>query len=381
MKRKLPDTSRFSPVSGAFTLVELLMVIVIISILAGLSLTTVSYTQREARIYRTRSTIKKLDAAIADIYDRYDFRKIGLPSAWTGLSTQDQGRFELMTIRDTIRLEMPQNWYEVMDFNDNSFPSAMSVNRILGTNGGSNIQNYPATSILTDQPPVHRYYQRAFISARNRLTAAGMSVSDADDLILENGSAELLFLIIANLNPTALENFAGPEIGDTDGDGLMEFIDSWGNPIEFFRWAPGLIDSERQPKMILAPGQEEVNRLRDRFYDPLDFDFSGAFVADRNGLNLGDAPTKYITHRGWYLCPVIVSRGPDGGLGLRKGTDEPVGTGADFQQPVSYFGETTNYLHSYNPFDTINGKGDDMSSWLGAPVDKTYLDNIHNHQR
>ena len=27
---------------------------------------------------------------------------------------------------------------------------------------------------------------------------------------------------------------------DTDGDGMKEILDAWGNPIEFLRWAPGL---------------------------------------------------------------------------------------------------------------------------------------------
>lgn len=32
------------------------------------------------------------------------------------------------------------------------------------------------------------------------------------------------------------DDFTSKEIGDTDNDGLPEFLDGWGNPIQFFRW-------------------------------------------------------------------------------------------------------------------------------------------------
>ena len=39
--------------------------------------------------------------------------------------------------------------------------------------------------------------------------------------------------------------FHESNIGDTDGDGAPEFLDGWGHPINFLRWAPGF-DSEIQ---------------------------------------------------------------------------------------------------------------------------------------
>jgi prepilin-type N-terminal cleavage/methylation domain-containing protein len=32
------------------------------------------------------------------------------------------------------------------------------------------------------------------------------------------------------------DDFTSREVADTDGDGLLEFIDSWGKPLQFFRW-------------------------------------------------------------------------------------------------------------------------------------------------
>ena len=39
--------------------------------------------------------------------------------------------------------------------------------------------------------------------------------------------------------PEAKTMFSGSEIADVDGDGWKMFIDGWGNPIGFLRWAPG----------------------------------------------------------------------------------------------------------------------------------------------
>ncbi len=39
--------------------------------------------------------------------------------------------------------------------------------------------------------------------------------------------------------PEAMEQFHQSEIGDVDNDGWPEFVDGWGKPIMWLRWAPG----------------------------------------------------------------------------------------------------------------------------------------------
>ena len=39
--------------------------------------------------------------------------------------------------------------------------------------------------------------------------------------------------------PEAMSQFGENEIKDLDGDHWPVFIDGWGNPIMFLRWAPG----------------------------------------------------------------------------------------------------------------------------------------------
>jgi prepilin-type N-terminal cleavage/methylation domain-containing protein len=53
--------------------------------------------------------------------------------------------------------------------------------------------------------------------------------------------SEMLYAILTNgLSPLGSvfspDDFTGKEVQDTDGDGLPEFIDAWGEPLQFFRW-------------------------------------------------------------------------------------------------------------------------------------------------
>jgi len=68
------------------------------------------------------------------------------------------------------------------------------------------------------------------------------------------------------------DDFTDKEVQDTDGDGLPEFVDAWGQPLQFYRW-PLLYHSDTQlgQKYVngafLAPYQ---NRVEEREQNPLD---------------------------------------------------------------------------------------------------------------
>jgi prepilin-type N-terminal cleavage/methylation domain-containing protein len=47
------------------------------------------------------------------------------------------------------------------------------------------------------------------------------------------------------------DDFSDKEVQDTDGDGLPEFVDAWGKPLQFFRW-PVLYHSDFQRGQILV---------------------------------------------------------------------------------------------------------------------------------
>jgi hypothetical protein len=48
------------------------------------------------------------------------------------------------------------------------------------------------------------------------------------------------------------DDFTDRQVKDTDGDGLPEFIDAWGEPLQFFRW-PVLYHSDFQKGQVILP--------------------------------------------------------------------------------------------------------------------------------
>jgi prepilin-type N-terminal cleavage/methylation domain-containing protein len=48
------------------------------------------------------------------------------------------------------------------------------------------------------------------------------------------------------------EDFTDKEVQDTDGDGMPEFVDAWGQPLQFFRW-PLLYHSDLQRGQAIVP--------------------------------------------------------------------------------------------------------------------------------
>ena len=68
--------------------------------------------------------------------------------------------------------------------------------------------------------------------------------------------AEMLYaLLVEGSGPLGSvfspDEFTTKEVQDTDGDGLPEFVDAWGQPLQFFRW-PLLYSSDIQRGQVIA---------------------------------------------------------------------------------------------------------------------------------
>ncbi len=398
----------------AFTLVELLTVIVIITILASISLFALTGSYEEAKIVKTRGTIQKLDVALQTIFESYEEKfdaiTINRQKLATALNRSvtdaDLAIAKLHFIRDIMRMEMPQSWAEVNYTNGiaadpKSFPIPIRE---------TNVAASKAYSI--DPPAVLSYYRSA---------SAFSSTNPLND-----PAAELLYLIIANLNPEALENFRGAEIGDLDGNGLLEFHDAWGRPIRFYRTVPAFEGSDRQPN-ILA----DANRLGNAgfVYGVGSADNSLLWANGPNAVLATDWATistkewstlttpvekrtkayiqaneshpdpfdeKHVA-RSWFLYPLIISAGPDGLFDI-NGQEPPIpptsggaatncvswtATDRDEKVPPIYMqmaqptGMPGDYDSPTNPSGSHGSAGHvcDRNNALN------HYDNIHNHRQ
>ncbi|MEI6636430.1 MAG: type II secretion system protein [Planctomycetota bacterium] len=290
---------------AAFTLVELLVTMVIIAILAALMLAGFAGVRQGAKADKTRNTIRKIDAVIRPMYDSYRNRRVS--QAVAGASTRNYDKL-FRDKRMLVIYEMPDQWSDV--------PSSLST-----------VPTICQTAAV-----------RSYVSAPGAPSPLFRS-------------AECLYMILerSGFDADALEFFRPDEIGDVDQDGKKEFLDGWGRPIAFIRWAPGFVSDPSS--VTLNPRRYSPIQVADSVnaHDPLD--------------PTGRDPTAYA------LVPLIYSAGPDGALG--SPTDDVTGYGLQL-------GPTGGWLA--NAVTLLPNLCTGPAATVGTPLPgNESLDNITNH--
>lgn len=305
-----------------FTLIELLMVIAIIGLIGGLFSLAYRGASQEAKTQQTRSTVEKISRIVVSAYEDYTSEPLGIAydqnwenlswANWTFLNTnpaermrsrlQRVDRTNLLFVRDRIRMEMP-------DHPDDIKWTRARTNAIsgVGTDPDSVIRtvlNAARGEIKSIAPSA--LSTRAIRLLRRLSVLEGNFYRPIDGWEVNNANAELLFAIVEDAiadGESAIEAFGAAEIGDTDGDGLKEFLDAWGNPIGWIRWPSG------SPEVLFSHP------------DPLD-----PRLIQNGRLALADEPyDRFASDPGWGTSfapaplgmPMVVSAGADGVFGIR----------------------------------------------------------------
>lgn len=195
----------------AFTLPELLVVIMIIGVMGSLALAAISSAIELAREQRTRSIIARLDVLLGEKWESYRTRAVPIRIA-PGTAPTVAARIRLYGLRDLMRMEMPERITDLVDG-----PAVLM----------------PGVALSGVPSDLQRYRRSAI-----KRCGTNWAVTWTD----QHQGAECLYLIVANMtygDKAALDFFQPGEIGDVDGDNMPEILDGWGMPIEFLRWAPG----------------------------------------------------------------------------------------------------------------------------------------------
>ena len=262
---------------GGFTLVELLLVIAIIAVLTTMAVGVIAGAQDDARVAATRSRVQIIERLMATELEDFEVRRSPLPfrfissvnaaapfslvelavnaitpprstpPAWNptpanrGLHARNMKR---MLVLDLIRSEFP-------DFTGGTpaglgtYPSMQYQNYLMAPvgAGGLEIAETNAEFDVTVRPFFTRF-QTANVLRWNGWGGALNGPNDAN-------SSEVLYRILNELDVDGVSGIdvlgGSRAVGDTDGDGFLEVVDAWGDPITFQFQQQLIYPQERDP--------------------------------------------------------------------------------------------------------------------------------------
>ncbi|MFN9347319.1 MAG: type II secretion system protein [Planctomycetota bacterium] len=314
------------------TLIELLVSISLITVVSSMFLVAYRQASAEASNIRTQSTIRKISEVLVSRMQEYENYPIqfarspnnffATPVPGTAVpvlpSTADeyepQGilleRLRVMLLREMIAQEMPDHYQDI------KISAPIVKNYWTGLAAvGPNVNAGPQPIVVTASESPRAARLKARLSQVNPNWASRIELlyqalpNSKSELAREltRSNAEFLYLIVedSNLNGSpAIELFGKSEIGDTDGDGLLEFLDSFRQPICWVRWPTGFPETTRFHPDLLDPSFNRDGFANYAFSDPLD-----PRKADP-GYRIKVQSTK-VYKPAAMAFPLVISSGPD----------------------------------------------------------------------
>ncbi|MGE3241467.1 MAG: type II secretion system protein [Pirellulales bacterium] len=364
-----PQLSTLNPPRGV-TLIELLITMMIISILAAAVLGVAAVAGETAREAKTRTIISRIHTLLMQQYDTYTSRRVKVDSAiLNGITNLNanaaaKGRLKaearLYALRELMLMEIPDRWSDVLLREVPSPPNTSTSVAVLPIYFDAPLLSDASPYPITRRTEVAGVYLRNFrriAGATNKITGQ----SNTTEEILANQGAECLFMVVMNACGDGESRTLFPEssIADTDGDGAPEFVDGWGHPIEFLRWAPG----------FESDIQSDANKL-DAAADR-DTAWMTAGSADHDPFDLyRTQPTAF------RLVPLVYSAGRDEEFGLVTNGGSNPWRPTSYVLELSTSGSPPYVKPALNPYVTYAGYG-----YLGTAdaSTKASTDNLTNH--
>jgi prepilin-type N-terminal cleavage/methylation domain-containing protein len=339
-----------SPFRPAFTLIELLVAISIIATLSAMFLGASRAAMEHSRAARTRTTIDKLNTLLMERWADYETRRVDL--AFVPPTAEATADYRLLALRELMKFEMPDRWSDI-DLD-------ASVNPI-----GKTASRDQATVFLKNVPPLARIYYRRFQEAQSKANANGKP-----DSLTQYEGPECLYMTImyACGDGESRSMFSTQDIGDVDGDGAPEFLDGWGNPIDFVRWPAGFAARSS----LMSWNDEQNIPDADNDHDPFDPFRRDLMLSTQDYTESNPNLARYIARlrddsSAFRLVPLIYSAGPDGEYEIDVKAPTPTSDSNGVALDPYFIESDESYVFG-TPQD-FNGDGSDNS-----------LDNIHNHQ-
>jgi prepilin-type N-terminal cleavage/methylation domain-containing protein len=286
--------TRKRPGRPGFTLAELLVVVLILAVLVSLITAAVFRFIGGQSERNTETMLHKLHDGVQQQWSEAS-KEIKLstpPLSVQGLAGGDMALAQVIWLKLRLRREFPMSYDEIL--------------QPWGT----------YSSLQSDLPQIPSY-----VAALNGRTTANDRTTE---------SSACLLIALQNhphkgMKFNAEESLGASAIKDTDGDGVPEIIDGYGNPIAFFRWGTQAYAVNPPPGVSLdglAKNVGSSNRDRD-VEDPThklmdanwQTNYSGSVTTFQNLCHRIQDPANGQP-RSYFTIPVVVSAGKDGDFGL-----------------------------------------------------------------
>jgi len=355
----------------AFTLMELLVVIVIITILSSMVLFALYGAMQTAKRVRTQTQVMRLSDMVVQKWDTYKTRavRLDIPQAQRG-NALDLAAARMVAIRDLQRMELPDR------ITDLQF-GPVAIPRPIMPSG---------TQPRLDPPSLWWAYRR-------RAGFVGTSTTAPVAWTPAHQGAECLYLIVSQTrdgDTSGLDFFKETEVGDTDNDGMPEILDAWGRPIEFLRWAPGFSISTGADVMWGLSAVSDINVRGEAGSD--DEIVSDLHVPDGrlspdpfDPLSVDDDLRSVLSlpaRRTFALVPLIYSAGPDNIYDITSDANPTIDYTRSPPPPSS---PPHPPALPVDPFYVIPAAGSGPEKQVGLPWDVdsdgelNSIDNVTNH--
>ena len=216
-------------------MVELLVVMAIIATLAALSIQVMAGVTDQANRAATKATILKVNELLEQRVEAYrraveqnalDKAEELVAEFIQELLPQYRGRknrppaSRIIATKELFRTNFPQRFSEMLDADADGVPNEFDED---ADGDGDRFDIDPD--------------EKGTFGKQNFVPTAHVS---------ETESSELLYYLLTRMDVFGIaavdsDAFKASEVQDTDGDGLLEFVDSWGQPLRFYRWPTRLI--------------------------------------------------------------------------------------------------------------------------------------------
>ena len=302
-----------------FTLTELMVVMLIIALLVALGAGAYFRSMQRSDITTTKAVIQELHTALQERLSQFDRQTIdsaGLmalahPTGGTAPERSAVGKRAAVLARlAALRACFPQQFIDFMRPADED-PSDNTVVGLVATG--------------FDPGPARAAIYQEYLSGTGQVTsstpfnpATTYSTVPTNHQILTE-SSECLYLILSVETPGS--SFRVDQIPDrfrrdTDGDGLPEFLDAWGNPLQFYRWPTDymayLLDVTHQLPATLQPSLRQELAQHEATtgtpYQPGKADRLSLF-ANEFGTRISTLdPDGLLTESSWFLTSSSTQR-------------------------------------------------------------------------